>query len=108
MLTPLFQEAVISIDKKSIQETLRGEPLWDPPTETPRNKLFIHWTYHPRDIGRQVIRQIFNETLAPTLSESGLNVGRLTIAYSAPRSLGQCLTKTQLEEAPDDRISSYL
>jgi len=108
MLTPPFQEAAATIDNKSTAVTLQGEQLWDPSSATPRNKLFVHWTYHPRDTGRQTIRQLFNETLAPVLSESRLDVGHLTIAYSIPRSLGQCLTKTQLEEAPDDRVSSYI
>ena len=72
------------------------------------NHLFIHWEYHPRDIGRKDIRQIFDETLVQVLTEAGLPASQLTIAYSTPESLGQCLTKTQMEEPDDDRVSSYI
>jgi hypothetical protein len=53
------------------------------------------------------IRDSYEETLAPILMDSGIQIDQMTIAYSKPRSLGQCLTKTQLEEAQDDRVSSY-
>jgi hypothetical protein len=72
------------------------------------NRVFIHWEYHPKDIGRKAIRESYNETLAPILKEFGLQIDQLTIAFSNPRSLGQCLTKTQLEEAHNDRVSSYI
>ena len=84
------------------------EPLWDTSISSSNNGLFVHWEYHPRDIHRKVIRQIFEETLAPVLSESGLPNRRLTIAYSTPRSLGSCLTKTQLDEPDDIRVSTYI
>jgi hypothetical protein len=108
VLAPTFQEAAATIDNKSKKLAVLGEQLWDPSTVPTPNHLFIHWEYHPRDIGRQVIRQTFDETLAPALSESGLTVNQLTIAYSVPKSLGQCLTKTQLDEPPLDRVSSYI
>ena len=107
-LTPLFQEAGARIHNKCQQPASTGDQLWDPSQEPPTDHLFVHWDYHPRCIGRSAIRQIFDETLAHTLSESGLTVGKLTIAYSTPRSLGQCLTKTQLEEPSHDRVSSYI
>lgn len=107
-LTPIFQEAGAALHNKQQQPSSTDEPLWDSSSEPPTNHLFVHWDYHPRDIGRRAIRQIYDETLAPTLSESGLTVNKLTIAYSTPRSLGQCLTKTQLDEPPNDRVSSYI
>ena len=106
-LTPVFQEAAANIDAQSVKADPE-EQLWDPSTATPPSRQFIHWEYHPRDIGRQAIRQVFNETLAPAMAESGLPVQKLTIAFSTPRSLGQCLTKTRMEEAPSDRVSSYI
>jgi hypothetical protein len=108
MLTSTFQEAAAAIDNKSKKQAALGEQLWDPSTATPTNRLFIHWVYHPRGIGRRALRQAFDECLAPALTESGLTVDQLTIAYSTPKSLGQCLTKTQLDEPPSDRVSSYI
>ena len=110
MLDPTFHEAAANIDNK-MSGMLNGqmhEQLWDPSQAAPANRLFVHWEYHPRDIGRRAIRQTFEETLAPALTESGLAVNQLTIAYSTPKSIGQCLTKTQLDEPPSDRVSSYL
>jgi hypothetical protein len=108
VLNETFQEAAATIDNKSQKMAAMGEQLWDPSTVPTPSRLFIHWDYHPRDIGRQAIRQIFERTLAPALSDSGLTVDQLTIAYSVPKSLGQCLTKTQLDEAPSDKVSSYI
>ena len=107
-LTPIFLEAAASLDRKVSRDTAHGDDLWETPTATPDDRLFIHWEYHPRDIGRKDIRQIFDETLAQVLTESGLPTRQLTIAYSTPESLSQCLTKTQMEEPADDRVSSYI
>ena len=97
-----------AVKRKLDRTTDTEEQLWDTPTSSSNNGLFVHWEYHPRDIPRKTIRQIFEETLAPVLLESGLPKRRLTIAYSTPRSLGSCLTKTQLEEPDDIRISTYI
>jgi len=53
-------------------------------------KLFLHWEYHPKDLPRQHIRSLFNETCSPTLSRAQTvkgnppQLGRLTIAYCIP------------------------
>ena len=101
MLNPLFQEAAQTIDRKTTENKTPPSPLDD-------SCIFIHWAYHPRDIRRGSIRQTFDETLGPLLAQSGLPVSQLTIAYSVPQSLGQCLTKTQLLETPEDRVSKYV
>jgi hypothetical protein len=109
MLAPVFHEAADAIDRKMKKRNATGD-MWGeiPPTPTPTDRLFLQWEYHPRDIGRRTIRQIFEETLAPALSRAQIPVGQLTIAYSVPQSLGQCLTKTQLEEPDGYRVSSYV
>ena len=108
-LLPIFLEASESLNNRFKKARNVGEQLWEePPTATPRTGIFVHWEHHPRDIGRQTIRQIFDETLTPALVESQVSPGQLTIAYSVPRSIGQCLTKTQLEEPPGYRVSSML
>ena len=106
-LNPLFTEAAMALDKIS-STLLESEDLWDEPTPTSEGRFFIHWEYHPSDIRRRTIRQIFEETLAPVLYESGLAVSQLTIAYSTPKNLSECLTKTQLDEPDGIRVSSYI
>ena len=111
LLPNFFLEASESLNDRFKKAQNVGEQLWEePPTATPRAGIFIHWECHLRDIGRQMIRQIFNETLAPTIAESQVSPGSLTIAYFVPRSIGQCLTKTQLEEPPgyNLKVSSML
>ena len=108
VLTPVFQQAVAAVERKFYRTTATEEPLWDTSTSSSNNGLFVHWEYHPRDISRKTIRQIFEETLTPVLAESGLPNRRLIIAYSTPRSRGSCLTKTQLEEPDDIRLSTYV
>ena len=108
VLDDVFDEVTSKLKPRPKLQT-DGEQLWeDTPTPTPRSGTFIHWEYHPRDIGRRTIRQIFEETVAPAMQDSQVSPGQLTIAYSVPRSLGQCLTKTQLEEPPGCRVSSML
>jgi len=101
-LQPIFQDAAAVIDRKASRDT----PVHRPP-RSGNNSIFVHWEYHPHDIGRRAIRQAFNTVLAPALSESKLPYHPV-IAYSVPRSLGQCLTKTQLQEAPGHRVSSSI
>jgi hypothetical protein len=107
ILSPMFRDAAATIDRKTSWET-STDYSQDKPQQVSENQVFIHWEYHPKDIGRAAIRSSFQETLAPILIESGIQIDQLTIAYSQPRSIGQCLTKTQLEEAQNDRVSSYL
>lgn len=108
-LNLLFLDAAAALDRKyQADQHAPEEELWDTPEPSFEGRYFIHWEYHPRDISREAIRQIFNETLAPALQESGLPVNQLTIAYSRAKNLGECLTKTQLEEPEGIRVSSYI
>ena len=101
-LQPIFQDAAAVIDRKT-----NGAATTQRQPRSSNNSIFVHWEYHPNDIGRRDIRQAFNTLLAPALSESRLP-HHPVIAYSVPRSLGQCLTKTQLQEAPGQRVSSSI
>ena len=93
--------------KEIPQEICPGGTVWDEdhPANFPRRGTFIHWEYHPKDIGRRVIRQVFESTLAPALRDSQVPTGQLTIAFSTPQSLGNCLTKTQLTEPNGYEVS---
>ena len=103
MLTPLFLEAANKAKRLAPEET-----EWDHIPRSSTGRLFIHWEYHPRDVGRRAIRQMFEETLAPALSEAKLTARRLTVAYSTPQNLAQCLTKTQLSEPDGIRVSDHI
>ena len=99
-LKPIFEEAAQAIDD-SHKNHLRRKP------KTSSNTFFVHWEYHPRDIPRRSIRQAFNQHLSPILQTAGLPC-QPTIAYSVPKNLSRCITKTQLNEPPGQRVSSFI
>ena len=107
-LTPIFQEAAATIDTRSLRLIKRSASNHEPLTADTKSNLFLHWEYHPRDIPRQLIRKVFNDTIMPALIDSPISVTRITIAYSTPRSLAQCLTKTQLREPDGHRVSQQI
>ena len=98
-LQPLFLEAADSIDASI------GTPK-DKPMTTPKG-IFLHWRYHPRDISRRTIRRAFMDILTPSLAASHLPA-HPTIAFSVPNNLGHCVRRTQLQEPPGQRVSSYI
>jgi hypothetical protein len=67
------------------------------------NTLYLHWTYHPRDISKSKLRLLYNDTLQ---LRSGFN--NLIICYSRPKNLRDSLMKTKLEEPEGKRISNLL
>ena len=99
-LEPIFEEAAQAIDDSHKTHSPRSP-------KTNLNTLFVHWEYHPRDIPRRSIRQAFNQHLSPVLQTTGLPC-QPTIAYSVPKNLGRCITKTQLNEPPGQRVSSFI
>jgi hypothetical protein len=65
--------------------------------------LFLHWQYHPKDITRQNLRRIYDETLAGI---SGFE--KMTICYSHPRNLREALTRTSFSETDGERVSDLI
>jgi len=65
--------------------------------------IYLHWTWHPRDISKSKLRLLFNKTL-----KEKCGFKHLIIAYSRPKNLRDCLMKTQLSEPEGNRVSSLL
>jgi ribosomal protein L44E len=65
--------------------------------------LFLHWQYHPKDITRQTLRRLYDETLAGI---SGFE--KMTFFYSRPRNLRESLTRTLLSEPDGERVSDLI
>ena len=76
-------------------------------TETLTNKeqLFLHWKYHPHDIPRKNLRQIYDETCKDIFE--GIGIKKLTIAYSRAPNLSSELTRAKLHQAPGKEASKY-
>ena len=98
-LQPLFLEAADSIDAST--GTTKAKPMTAP------KGFFLHWRFHPRDLSRQTIRRAFMDILTPPLAASHLPA-HPTIAFSVPNNLGHCVRRTQLQEPPGQRVSSYI
>jgi hypothetical protein len=65
--------------------------------------LFLHWQYHPKDITRQTIRRLYDETLA------GIDgFEKMMICYSCPRNLLEALARTSLSETNGERVSDLI
>jgi hypothetical protein len=103
-LDPVFFEAASVIDAKRAANPAAPN-LSNPHME---KRLFLHWEYHPRDISRHDIRSVFNRTLGPVIATPPLRISQFTIAYHNPQSLRNCLTKTQLTEPVNHRVSDYV
>jgi hypothetical protein len=104
VLTPVFRQAAELISARARKTSATtGNSYKDN-----HQPLFLHWEYHPRDITRYEIRSVYNTILAPILTAPPLGITRLTIAYKNSPSLRRCLTKTQLQEPDNDRVSSYV
>jgi hypothetical protein len=90
-ITNLFHEAARKLDgTKKIKRT-------------DEDTIYLHWTWHPRDLGQSKLQVIFNETLK---EKCGFN--NLIIAYSRPKNLRDCLIKAKLSEPEGFRVSTLL
>ena len=67
------------------------------------NTLYLHWTWHPRDISRAKLRLLYNETLS---NYSGFD--SLTIAYSRAKNLRDSLMTIRLSEPEGTNISNLI
>ena len=87
---------------------LRHSPLT---TATPepiptKNRLFIHLEYHPNDIPRKKVRELYQLHCEETF-KAKLGVEQTTIAYSKHRNLQECLTKAKLHQPAGQEASKY-
>jgi hypothetical protein len=65
--------------------------------------LFLHWQYHPKDITRQTLGRLYDETLKEI---DGFK--KMTIYYSRPRNLREALTRTSFSEPDGERVSDLI
>ena len=109
-LEPVFQSAVKCI------ETMANSHF--KPTPSPllpsKNPLFLHLPYHPKDISRKRLRDIYDGTCQSTLScihndetDGDLKIDRLTIAYSRPKNLRDLLCPSTLVETDKYNVAKF-
>jgi hypothetical protein len=110
-LDPLFEEVTSLIDS---QGQAVGKPRLPTSSQHPNQQtssgrqLFLHWEYHPRDISRRSIQEAYQATLEPIITKPPLYISQFTIAYHNPKSLRNCLTKTQLQEPLGAQATNHI
>ena len=88
----------------SLQENL-SQAIISPPTI--REHLFFHLPYHPHDIPRRRLRQLYNHYCHDALS-SILHIDKFTVAYSRHKNLKEHLTQARLHQAPNAEASANI
>jgi hypothetical protein len=70
-------------------------------------RLFLHVVYHPDDISRKRIQELYQQPCGD-LFRAELGIVRPTIAYSRPKNIGDYITKAKLHQAPGQTSSIIL
>lgn len=100
-IMPTFLEAIDRLENGQQNTVVANHATVEHTTED--KQIFFHLPFHPRGIQRNTIRRLFNETLAPTLTDR-----RLTVAVSRPRNIRDRLSKTVLKDLPGHNPSNLL
>ena len=116
---PIFRWAASKIHNKANR-------LCDATTKVKRNSdvtnknLFFHLEYHPKDISRQKIQDLYEKTCATpdddkesfrnllTAKETRMRISNLTVAYSRPKNLRDCLVQSRLVETSQHNVRTIL
>jgi hypothetical protein len=90
-------------------------------TDEERDDIFFHLTYHPRDISRRTIQDIYTKycNTKDNLGESfqamrnqekggTMKISKLTIAYRRAKNLRDLLCKSTLRDIEGYRASDFL
>ena len=105
-LSDIFMSAITKIENNT-------QDIWKKTgtkSTEQENRLFFHIPFHPRDISRKEIRNIYNNTCQSDSgngsfknmrnfnSRSIMKIDKLTVAYSQPRNLGDLLVPSTLQK----------
>ena len=109
-LNPVFTEVAKKLHSKSIKNWSHTDSPDD------KNRIFLHWPFHPKDVSRQKIRDIYESICESpnkngesfkhftTKSEEIFEVSRMTLAYSRPKNLRDLLSPTKLLETEEINV----
>jgi hypothetical protein len=99
-IKPIFIDAIESIRRRNTNQ-INTLPL--SPT---RGQLFIHLTYHPCDVPRYQVRQIYNETLQDAILEAMPN-SKMTVCYSHPKNIQDIMAQAALFQVKGAEASTF-
>jgi hypothetical protein len=98
--------ADITIQQKHSKEKLPENQTQVAKT-TLRNSLFFHLPYHPNDITRRRIQQLYNYYCHDTFNTK-LDIDKFTVAYSRHKNLKEDLTQARLHQVPSKVASAHV
>ena len=99
----LILDATTSIEARGP----KGSKSSSPSADDTSDRLFFHLQYHPDDISRKRIQELYQEHCGELFRQE-LNIERPTIAYSRPPNLGEYVTKAKLHQAPGRTASDIM
>ena len=114
-LVELFSSAIESIEKNE-----NNPFITPPPITSSENRLFLHTPYHPRDISRKQIRDLYESTCESSESNSNfkfllnpktkehMSIDKLTVAYSRPKNLRDLLVSSTFQETEDVNVAKFV
>ena len=117
-IRPLFIEAVSALENyKNPMVDKKRKAIVDDSND---NRLFFHIPFHPRDISRGQIRNLY-EKICEKESKLGnfqdmpneetgnhMNIKQLTVAYSRQKNLRDYLCPSALAETTDINVCRYV
>jgi hypothetical protein len=99
-IKPIFIDAIESIQRRNPNQ---NNTL---PLSTTRGQLFIHLIYHPCDVPRYQVRQIYNETLQDAILEAMPN-SKMTVCYSRPKNIQDIVAQAALFQVEGSEASTF-
>jgi len=76
-------------------------------SESESKLLFLHLQYHPDDISRKRIQELYQEHCGDLFREE-MGINRPVIAYSRPPNIGDYVTQARLHQAPGKTASTLM
>lgn len=103
----VMKEYILSADIK-LRSNKNPTSVTSQPQEPASNKerLFIHLEYHPNDIPRKRIREIYNQHCSEVF-ERVLSIKQTTVCYSRAKNIKDTVTKAKLHQAPGQEASKF-
>ena len=91
----------------------KKKPTADPPepptadSTSEKKLLFLHLQYHPDDVSRKRIQELYQEHCGDLFQEE-MGIDRPVIAYSRPPNIGDYVTQAKLHQAPGKTASTIM
>ncbi|KAL7544934.1 hypothetical protein ACHAWF_008298 [Thalassiosira exigua] len=101
-----MKQVIMDAHRKLSSHQASPAPASFPAPLSNKERLFLHFQFHPNDIPRNVIRAIYDDTCHEKFFWL-LGIKQATVAYSRPKNIQESLTRAKLHQAPGKPASKY-